>query len=153
MESWLDGVRRILARVPTGALAFSEVLEALSSEGLGSVPDPGWLLKALADRADLFRVVPMARGPWAYWREAARPGGDPLKTRSVRDDPWIVLLPPPEVGFGPTERMMLRVREGLVAWVRSLDDSSPSSVARWMRACREGSRAWEALVRSEPSGA
>lgn len=151
MESWLDGIRRILARVPTGTLAFSELLEVLSREGLGPLPEPRWLLKSVADRTDLFRVVPLARGPWVYWREAAKPGGNPLRSRPGPDDPWIVLLPTPEVGFGRTERMMLRVREGLVAWGRGLDDSSPASVARWMRACREGSRAWKVLVSSGAS--
>jgi hypothetical protein len=151
MENWLDGVRRILARAPTGTLAFSELLEALSMEGLGPIPDPGWLLESVAKRADLFRVVSLARGPWSYWRVAAKPGGDPLKSRPGQDDPWIILLPTPEAGFGPGEQAMRRVREGLVAWVRHLDDPSPASVARWMRACREGSRAWKVLVNPEIS--
>jgi hypothetical protein len=148
MESWLESIRRILARAPTGTLAFSELLEALSAEGLGPIPDPRWLLKSVADRTDIFRVIPLARGPWTYWREAVRPGGDPLRSRPRQDNPWIVLLPTPETGFGSAERVMQRIREGLVAWVGNLDDSSPVSVARWMRASREGSRTWEVLVRA-----
>lgn len=153
MESWLEGVRRILTRVPTGALAFSQILEELSTEGMGEPPEPHWLLKTLAGRKDLFRIVPFPRGPWAYWLEAVRPPETSRPWTRLRDDPWVLLLRPPEAGFGMEGSMMDRMREGLLAWGRAVDDASPASVARWIRANREGSRAWEALVRGKsPAG-
>lgn len=146
MDNWLDGARRILGRVPTGALAFSTLLEELSLEGMGEVPEPRWLLKTLAERSDTFRVLPFVRGPWLHLREVLRAGMGPDRDLPVQDDPWILLLRPPEAGFGSADSMMGQIREGLLAWGRSVDDASPASVARWIRANREGTRAWRALV-------
>jgi hypothetical protein len=153
MDKWIEGVRRVLARTPTGALAFSDVYEALVLEGIGPSPDPTRLLKGIRERGDLFRVIPLARGPWAAWREACKPGGDPLRAGRRSDDPWVLLLGCPERGFGPTEGLLQRIREGLVDWGRCLDDASVSGTARWARATREGTRAWEALVRPLASDA
>lgn len=146
MDDWLEDVRHVLARAPTSTLPFSEVLERLSMEKTGPPPDPRWLLSALSERTDLFRVISVARGPWAHWREAVRPGGDPLRSLRREDDPWVLLLPPPRSGFGASHPLVERVREGLLAWGQRLDDSSPSGVARWVRASREGSRVCEALI-------
>ena len=150
MEPWLDGVRRILARTPTGTLPFSEILEALSSEGMGQGPDPHWLLEAVAARADLFRVIPLARGPWAYWQEGAGRERSLPGRAQRRDDPWILLLRPPRAGLGRADWVFQRMREGLVAWGRDLDDASPPSVARWLRAAREGTRMWAHLMEARP---
>jgi len=152
MEDWLNAVRRVLARAPTCTLPFSEVLEALSLEGKGPLPDPRWLLSILMERTDLFRVISVAVGPWAAWREASRPGGDPLRARQRQDDPWILLLRAPEAGFGAPAALASRVRDGLLAWGRSLDEGSPSAVARWLRATLEGSRVCEGLF-SPPASA
>jgi len=153
MENWMEGVRRILARTPTGALAFSEVYEALALEGIGSCPEPRRLLRALRERTDLFRVIPLARGPWASWQEAGNPAMDPLSAPGSREDPWVLLLRIPERGFGPSDGWIQRMREGLVAWGRSLDDASASATARWVRATREGARALEALFSPRTSDA
>ena len=146
MENWLEGIRRILMRVPTGALAYSRILEELAVEGMGESPEPMWLLKTISERKDIFRVIPFARGPWACWREAWPQADSPSRGAPLRDDPWILLLRPPEAGFGSAESLMGRMREGLLAWGRTVDDASPASVARWIRASREGARAWEAMV-------
>lgn len=71
----------------------------------------------------------------------------------MREDPWILLLRPPEAGFGSAGSITATVREGLAAWGRNVDDTSPSSVARWIRANLESSRALAALVtREAPAG-
>lgn len=147
MNDWLEDVRRVLARAPTYTLPYSEILEHLSMERKGPLPDPGWLLSLLAERTDVFRVISVSVGPWAHWREASRPGGDPLRSRRREDNPWILLLHRPGEGFGTSHPFVERVRDGLLAWGRGLDDTSPSGVARWLRASREGSRACRALVR------
>ena len=146
MDLWIEGVRRILLRVPTGALAFSRILEELSEEGMGQLSEPAWLLKTIAERKELFRILPFARGPWACLREVLPPVWDPTRGAPMRDDPWILLLRPPEAGFGSAGPVTARVRDGLLAWGRSVDDASPASVARWIRANLEGSRALAALV-------
>lgn len=146
MDIWLEGVRRILARTPAGVLPFSEILETLSMEAPGPLPDPRWLLAALGERSEVFRIVSLARGPWGYWREAVRVGGNPLRSRRQKDDPWILLLPTPRPGMGSGERVAQRIREGLAAWGRALDDSVPSSAARWARAILEGDRVGKLLL-------
>jgi hypothetical protein len=143
MENWLERVRSILARNPTGVLPYSEILEALYEEARGPTPDPAWLLDALAARVDLFRVIPLARGPWAEWRRAALPRGQRYGNHADSRDPWILLLRPAETCQGQEDWVSGRVREGLVAWGRALDDGSPASVARWLRATREGARVWK----------
>ncbi|MGW8266711.1 MAG: hypothetical protein ACWGSQ_10105 [Longimicrobiales bacterium] len=153
MEHWIEGIRRILMRVPTGALAFSRIIAELSEEGMGPPPEPLWLLKTISERKALFRVVPFPRGPWACLREVLPPVWDPTRGAPMREDPWILLLRPPEAGFGSAGSFTARVREGLLAWGRCVDDASPASVARWIRANLEGSRALAALVtREAPAG-
>lgn len=142
MVNWLERVRSILARNPTGVLPYCEILEALHEEARGPIPDPGWLLDAVAARPDLFRVIPLARGPWGDWQRAALPRGERYRKPGDLRDPWILLLRPPETGPGQEDWVSRRVREGLVAWGRALDDGSPASVARWLRATREGARVW-----------
>jgi len=145
MEHWMEGVRRILARAPTGTLAFSEILDELAREGMGESPGPRWLLRAVCERKDLFRVIPFLRGPWAHWRAQVQGSGDPLHQGLGSDDPWVLLLRAPVTGNGSAESAMGRIRDGLRAWGQDLDEASPASVSRWIRANREGSRAWRAL--------
>lgn len=153
MQDWIEGIRRILLRVPTGALAFSSLLQELSEEGMGPPPEPRWLLQTIAERRELFRVIPFPRGPWACLRKILPPAWDPTRGAPMREDPWILLLRPPEAGFGSAGSITATVREGLAAWGRNVDDTSPSSVARWIRANLESSRALAALVtREAPAG-
>lgn len=144
MDPWIDGVRRVLARTPSGALSFSELLGELCHEGLGAVPDSGRLLAAVSGRRDLFRVLRLSRGPWSRpgFAEALRAGGE----SPPAENPWIILLPTPDVGIGPGEPILHRIRIGLVEWGRSVDEHSPASVARWLRASREGTRASAAVA-------
>ena len=151
MEIWLEGVQRILTRAPTGALAFSRIIEELATEGIGRLPEPRWLLRTVADRNDLFRVIPLARGPWAHWPTGLTPRRKRGQESALDEDPWILLLRPPEAGFGSQSLMKGRLTEGLLAWGQYVDDASPTSVARWIRATRESSRAWRALVSGNPA--
>ncbi len=139
MDPWIDGVRRVLSRAPSGTLSFSELLDELRHEGLGVVPDSGRLLRAVSGRGDLFRILRLCRGPWSRpgFGEALNGGGD----SPPGENPWILLLPTPELGIGPGEPFLHRIRIGLVEWGRSVDEHSPASVARWLRASREGIRA------------
>lgn len=153
MQDWIEGVRRILLRVPTGALAFSSLLQELSEAGMGPPPEPRWLLQTIAERRESFRVVPFPRGPWACVREVLPRAWDSTRGASMREDPWILLLRPPEAGFGSAGSLAATMREGLAAWGRSVDDTSPSSIARWIRANLEGSRVLAVLVtRETPAG-
>lgn len=151
MEHWIEGVRRILMRVPTGALAFSSILDLLPGEGMGPSPDPLWLLKTIEERKSLFRIIPFARGPWARLREALHPETSASPGARMEDDPWILLLLPPEAGFGSASAMTARARAGLLAWGRTVDDASPASVARWIRANLELTGALTAFLRGEDS--
>jgi hypothetical protein len=146
MEHWMEGVRQVLARAPTGTLAYSQVLQELARENHGESPDPRWLLNAVAGRKDLFRVVPFPMGPWARWLDQVQMEGSGCNHRSVRDDPWILLLRIPETGIGPAESVLDRLRRGLREWGRALDEGSPVAVARWIRANREAARAWKAIM-------
>jgi len=152
MNPWLEGVRRVLARTPMGALSLSILLRELRFEGLGVVPDPKSLLKAVSDREDQFRVFHLGIGPWSRTRlriQEAVGGGPEF---GPGDDPWILLLRVPGSDLGPVHGVGRRIQAGLVEWGRNLDEGCPASVARWVRAIGEGGGAWSALVSGLPQG-
>lgn len=148
MNPWMEGVRRVLVRAPMGALALSGLLKELRYEGLGTVPDPGRLLQAVLKRSDQFRVFRLTMGPWSSSRSKTRRGGG-WECKEI-GDPWILLLRNPDAGFGPGQAVGRRIQVGLLEWGRHVDEASPASVARWLRASRQGAKAWSVLVSGLP---
>lgn len=139
MDHWIQETRQILERSPTGALPFSEIRAELKRAGIHLGGRDRWLLTALENRGDLFRIVPCPGGPWSY-----RPS--PLTSPPIPEDPWIVLQVNSATEAGMGGQILACIREAVQAWGRRLDDGSPSGVARWIRANREGARSCRALV-------
>jgi len=139
MDHWIQETRQILERSPTGALPFSEIRTELRRAGIHLGGRDRWLLTALETRRDLFLIVPGPGGPWAW-------GSSPPAFSPFQEDPWIVLQEDSHANVGMRDQILARIREAVQAWGRRLDDGSPSGVARWIRANREGARSYRALV-------
>jgi hypothetical protein len=146
MDSWIQSVRHVLERAPTGALPLSAIAEELKREGTALNARDPWLLTKLTEDRESFRVIPVPRGPWA---DGVGEKGD----RSWPDDAWIILKCPPERGYGRNEEARGRIQEGFQAWAREMDAASPASVARWIRANLEGARICRALGGCPSNGA
>ena len=139
MDHWIEAVRRILERAPTGALPLSSIAEELKREGAFLNPRDPCLLSKLTGDQKTFSVIPVPGGPWADGVE--KEGNTPWS-----GDAWIILKRPPERGYGRGEEVRNRIQEGFQAWAREMDGASPVSVARWIRANLEGARICRALA-------
>lgn len=125
MRRWTEQVRSILARNPTGALPLSVIEEELRREGLPVPKGDGQLVTSLRREPKRFLVLPMRSGPWALtrgWEDAGERG------------PWIALRDPPEPEWGRGAALRKKLGQGIRAWGEALDRTSPSAVARWIRA-------------------
>ncbi len=144
VSRWFETLREILDRAPTRALPLTTLRLQLRAQGVPMPGGPAWLRKSLEEN-DGFRVIPARRGPWARWATEAPPmARAPEGTRAgdgrggeKTPEAWILLRQPVSLAYGPRERTLSRIREGLLAWGEELDEGSPSSVARWIRANRQ----------------
>ena len=135
MNRWTQDVRSVLERAPTGALPLSTIAEELRREDVFLNPKDPCLLSNLMEEREMFRVISVPGGPWTNGAENQWVG-----------DSWIVLKKPTQQGFGRGEGARCRIQAGVQAWAQEMDDSSPASVARWIRANLEGSLICRALV-------
>jgi len=133
MDRWVDCIRQVLERAPTGALPLTTIAVELRREGAFIDPQDPWLLSKLIEDRETFRVIAVPAGPWA---DLFGKGSD----ESTSEDSWILLNHYPERSIGQRERVRARILEGFQAWAREMDGASPVSVARWIRANREGAR-------------
>lgn len=127
MEHWIQETLHILQRSPTGALPLSSIREELNRAGIRLGNRDPRLLAALERRKELFRVIRIPPGPWTLALSL------PAVTGPLRE-PWVTLREPPprEPRFG--EDVVHRIREAVQVWGETLDERSPSAVARWIRA-------------------
>lgn len=139
MGRWTEDVRTVLERTPTGALPLSSIGEELKRDGVFLNPRDPWLLTSIREDEGTFGIIPLQAGPWIE-------GAGGWRGIGSREDPWILLKNPPSPGFGRRARTREKVGDGVRAWASGLDQASPSSVARWIRANLEGARICTALA-------
>ena len=115
-------------------------------EGVAVAGRESWILKALSERDDLFRIIPGSRGAWArFAKERWEFPGSPHPSWTA-GEAWVMSRRRPPPAFGVSERARRKLREGLQAWGREVDDGSQVAIARWIRANREGERACRGFV-------
>ena len=140
MDPWIEEIKDLLERTPTGAAPLSSLLESMKEAGILPEGREDWVLQRMAELDALFKVVPDRFGPWMAWPEEASPASGDSPGRTQRGDPWIMTWDPPPPHRGPEGKLAGRVRESLQAWGRGLDDGSQASVARWIEVQREAGR-------------
>jgi hypothetical protein len=139
MNRWTEEIRGVLERAPTGALPLSSIGQELRRDGVILDPKDPWVISSLRESQGDFRTISFHPGPWTR-------AGDGEGGVSGPDDPWVVLRKSPDQGFGRGAGARARIREGVRAWAWGLDPSSPSGVARWVKANMEGGQICTALA-------
>jgi hypothetical protein len=136
MQTLADRAAETLARHPAPALPLDELVHQVRDGGAAVGPDV--LLRALAARPDLFRVLDPWRGPWRASMRA-RP---PVEGRWPQ---WVVGVGPLPHAGGSAARL-----KASLAWLgRTLDDRSALDLVRWLGMVREGERLSRAGVQPQ----
>lgn len=156
MDALADRAARAASRHPAAALSLGELARLVQDTG-ARVPEPV-LLRALASDPTRFRVIDPWRGPWARLRVDRRTGHLP-RSRSrdgsfdgcegLLDGPRVVTFPRgPTWSPGPAGPALARMRRTLVRLGWTVDERSPTDLARWHRLVLEGARLRRGLVRT-----
>ena len=155
MEPMLEQTARILFRHPAAALPLRSVAREVQRETPGPGPELHFLLKVLEEHPARFRVVNPWLGPWTSMEPGRSEDYAGYRGRLQEDGllagPWIVALEHPAAGSSIDEDgTAARLRESLHAVVRSVDEGSTASLARWLGLVREAARVHPILLRELP---
>lgn len=139
MDALADRAARAAHRHPAAALPVPELARLVQESG-ARVSDEVLLRALLADPAR-FRIVDPWRGPWSRLRRGDVRGRRRGRPHDLVDGPRVV----PESGGsswtpGPAAPALARMRQTLIRLGWTVDDASPTDLARWHRLVLEGYR-------------
>jgi hypothetical protein len=146
MDRWTEAIRGILEQAPTRAKPLSSILEELDTAGVPVDGRKDWILRRLSELPEAFLVISDHRIPWVPWPSSTSHRRHGFHLTGFEKDPWILSRTKAPAGFGQGEEAVRRIQEGLQALGTGVDNGSQGSVARWIRANREGERACRAIL-------